>query len=1019
MKIKRILSILFFCACTALAGAEVVSESELYARFKSPVGAVRTGVYYYWLNDNASCEGVTKDLQEMKRVGIDRAFIGVHSTSEMPYGDVKILSDEWWEVLHTALKVATELDIEIGIFNCPGWSQSGGPWITPEMSMRYVAFEPVVPGGKLPQMGAGQLVSVMAFPAVKAHSKEWSFTVDGTPETRAKLVLDEPFIARTLSVQCLGTMTLPTVQLWCKGEKVADFKLERYKSDLNVGFAQFPPHTVSLPDLEAGEYEIYFNTDSQSRKGEVKVILSEAPSVEAFEGKSLSKMFQSPLPMWDFYMWDTPAEHRSDFGVIDPSEVMDLSSYVKDGILEWKAPEGDWTVICAYMKTTGVTNSPATAEGQGLEVDKMSREHARSHFDAYIGEILRRIPAEDRACWKLVVEDSYETGSTNWTDDMRPVFMKTYGYDPQPYLPTLFGAVVGSVDKSDRFLWDLRRLVADRVAYDYVGGLAEVSHENGLKTWLECYGHWGFPGEFLKYGGQSDQVSGEYWSEGDLGDIENKAASSCAHIYGKNQVWAESCTAGGPQFHRYPRMMKQRVDHFFSQGINASLLHLFIHQPDDRKPGLDAWFGNEFNRHNAWWDGMDLFTAYLKRCNVMLQAGDYHADVAYFIGEDAPKMTGECVPALPAGYSFDYINAEILQGHARVRKHKLVLDSGMSYDVLVLPQQKTMRPEVLRVIAKFARRGLAVLGPAPEKSPSLKDFGKADSKVRRIASRMWNKRGRFGRGRVYADGTSLEAVFSDLGIAPDVKVPSGIEFLHRTLGTDGDIYFLTNQSEDPVTFSASFKHDGGKPVSLWHPADGSAEAAASIPDGEYQKLEMSLDALESVFVVFGSSFDAPARTALTSTLDVSGPFDVTFAESCGNPSFSREFPSLEDWSQSADKAVRYFGGHATYSFSFDMPAHDGRVVLDLGKVMVLAKVRVNGEYAGGVWTDPYTVDITEFVKDGANAVEVTVYNNWRNRLVGDDMLPEAERKTWTNINPWNKNSELQSSGLLGPVKVLY
>lgn len=1018
MKSKLFLALaaLFLCSSFAVAGNDM---DGLRKDFKTPPESVKTAVYWYWLNDNASCEGVVKDLQEMKKVGINRAFIGVHSTDNLPYGNVKILSDEWWEVLHTALKTATELGIEIGIFNCPGWSQSGGPWITPEQSMRYIALEPVGEDGTLPEMGQNQLVSVLAYPAVKGYSKEWTLDIEPGKGARQTLTLDKSAVIRTLKVQCYNKMSIPSIQLWCKGEKVADFEFIRNNFDLNVGFAQFPPHTVSIPDVESDEFEIVVCPPAKNRFGKLDVSLSEIPSVEAYEGKSLSKMFQEPLPMWDFYMWNTPAEPSDASGIVDPSKVMDLTSYVKDGKLQWNAPQGEWTVVCAYMKSTGVTNAPATPEGQGLEVDKMSREHIRSHFDSYMGEIIRRIPAEDRACWTLVVQDSYETGSTNWTDDMRPVFIKTYGYDPVPYLPALYGTVVGSVDRSDRFLWDLRRLVADRVAYDYVGGLAEVSHEHGMQTWLECYGHWGFPSEFLKYGGQSDQVSGEYWSEGTLGDIENKAASSCAHIYGKNQVWAESCTAGGPQYHRYPRMMKQRVDHFFCQGINASLLHLYIHQSDERVPGIDAWFGNEFNRKNAWWDCMDLFTAYLKRCNLMLQAGTYHADAAYFIGEDAPKMTGECTPALPAGYSYDYINAEILLEHARVRSGRLVLDSGMSYDVLVLPAQKTMRPEVLRKIARLARRGLTIVGPAPEKSPSMKDFGKADKRVKKLASRMWTASGKFGRGLVFPETASMEEVFSAIGIAPDVKCPESVEFIHRSLGKEGEIYFLSNQLDSSSAFTAGFKVPSGLCAELFHPTDGSCEAVKTSADGDYLDVEFSLDALESVFVVFSPEAAADEYKALDNESAIEGPWTVAFAESCGNPAFERTFPTLQDWAESTDSDVRYYSGHASYSCEFEMPSVAGRTVLDLGNVMVMAKVKVNGNYVGGVWTDPYTVDITGFVREGKNELEVEVYNNWRNRLAGDDLLPEAQRKTWTNISQWNKSSELQSSGLLGPVKVLF
>ena len=108
--------------------------------FEAPPDSIRAAVYWYWLNNNISKEGVVKDLEAMKKVGITRAFIGNQATDDLPYGNVDLFSDEWWEITHQTMKTATELDIELGMFNCPGWSQSGGPWITPEQSMKYVEF---------------------------------------------------------------------------------------------------------------------------------------------------------------------------------------------------------------------------------------------------------------------------------------------------------------------------------------------------------------------------------------------------------------------------------------------------------------------------------------------------------------------------------------------------------------------------------------------------------------------------------------------------------------------------------------------------------------------------------------------------------------------------------------------------------------------------------------------------------------------------------------------------------------
>ena len=87
--------------------------------------------------------------------------------------------------------------------------------------------------------------------------------------------------------------------------------------------------------------------------------------------------------------------------------------------------------------------------------------------------------------------------------------------------------------------------------------------------------------------------------------------------------------------------------------------------------------------------------------------------------------------------------------------------------------------------------------------------------------------------------------------------------------------------------------------------------------------------------------------------------------------------------------------------------------------MVMAKVKVNGEYVGGVWTAPYRLNVSDFLKKGCNSVEVEVVNCWRNRLIGEkEVIPESERFTFQTSTSLDKDDELQSSGLLGPVRIL-
>lgn len=1014
------------------------SFASIEQGFRSIPDSVQTGVYWYWISDNISKEGVERDLEAMKVAGINRAFIGNIGIDGIPYGDHKLLSSEWWEVLHAALKKATELNIEIGIFNSPGWSQSGGPWVKSSQAMRYLASSDTIVAGPgrmqltLPSVGKDeQDVCVIAYPALDkpVAEKSWAINKKSGQSSSSVLVFDKEATVRTL-IYRVNTPFKTTAKLWVKKggkeELLRQFVIDRSNPALNVGFVPYAPVVISLPETSASQFRLEMSEEGEAAGN---VTLTSSPMMERYPEKSLAKMFQTPLPMWDDYLWEKQPAVSDASLMVSPDAIKNVTEFSKNGVLDWEVPEGKWVIRRMAMLPTGVTNSPAAPEATGPEIDKMSKKHVAFHFDAFIGDILKRIPEADRKTFKVVVQDSYETGGQNWTDDMISVFKERYGYDPVPYLPVLEGTVVGNPDISDRFLWDLRRLIADRVSYDYVGGLRDVCHQHGLTTWLENYGHWGFPGEFLQYGGQSDEIAGEFWSEGSLGDIENRAASSCGHIYGKRRVWAESFTSGGPAFGRYPYQMKQRGDRFFTEGINSSLLHVYIHQPfEDREPGLDAWFGNEFNRKNTWFSQMDVFTGYLKRCNFMLQRGDYVADVAYFIGEDAPKMTGICTPELPAGYSFDYINGEVLLQRASVEDGRIVLPSGMKYRLLVLPQLETMRPEILQKIKELLQAGACVIGPAPKYSPSLSDYPAADRKVQALASELWGDQTEsvrtIGKGRLFMPATSLQPVLEALNVKPDMRVNSGtpVLFIHRATD-EGDIYFISNQSENPVDINPSFRVAGKLPE-LWNPLTAEIRLLPEFTcaDG-VTTVPVRLEGFESSFIIFrkkGTPVKTTARNYPVKEVlaTVTFPWQVDFEKGKRGPEEAVTFPALQDWTESTDPSIRYFSGKAIYTNRITLDELPQKALyLDLGKVMVMAKVKINGQYVGGVWTTPYRLPVGDFLRKGENLIEVEVVNNWRNRLIGDASLPEKERGTWTNVNPWNADSPLQSSGLIGPVEI--
>ncbi len=858
----RTLALFILLACITF---HANASDELARAFAEPPADTRPRCYWYWMDGHISREGLTKDLEAMKRVGIGGAYIGVISgqSGSRPNPEPKALTPEWWAFIEHAIREASRIDIQIGLFNSPGWSQSGGPWVTPDKAMRYIVQTEIPVKGpqtfaaKLPAPQDGfQPLTVQAFPAPAGESA--IATVLSRTADTIVFKMPENTSARSLTVRPSEKINAPAeLQASADGTNfrtIRKFEIARYNVKLGVGPVPLAPVVISFPAVADRHFRLV--CAAAAALGDVQ--LSAAARVDSLAEKSLLKMFQWHLPPFDFYSWPPAPEPESTELSIRPETVVDLTQYLRpDGTLAWDIPPGDWIILRSGLVPTGTTNTPAPAEATGLEVDKMNRAALKTHFDAFITPLLKKLTPAERKSWTHVIADSYETGPQNWTDGVAADFQKRYGYDPLRFLPVMGGRIVGSADRSDRFLWDLRRFVADRIASEYVGGLRELCHEAGLKLWLENYGHWGFPAEFLQYGGQSDEVGGEFWMKDDFEGVELRDAASAAHTYGKPVVWAEAFT-GGPAFVSTPRNLKARGDWAFTHGINQFVLHVYIHQPwEDKKPGINAWFGTEFNRHNTWFDSSKPWIDYLRRCSVMLQAGKPVADVVYFIGEDTPKMAGQTKPELPKGHDYDFINAEVIMNRLSVSNGRFILPDGMSYRLLVIPPSQTMRPPVLRKIQQLVADGGAVLGPLPERSPSMENHPACDEEVKTIAASLR------AEGKMMPD--DIAQAFERLAITPDVIAPPDILWKHRQTA-DSDVYFLTNQSPQPRRETFSFRVSG-KGAELWWPDTGKIEQAVPcIEAAGRSNLTLKLDASASVFVVFRGQ---PNTAALASPVSSS------------------------------------------------------------------------------------------------------------------------------------------------------
>ncbi|MEI7730523.1 MAG: glycosyl hydrolase [Verrucomicrobiota bacterium] len=765
-----------------------------------------------------------------------------------------------------------------------------------------------------------------------------------------------------------------------------------------------------------------------------------------------------------------PAEHAKIpvEQCIASSGILDLTSRLTpEGRLVWDVPPGQWTIMRLGKTSTGQGTRPAPQPGLGLECDKLDPAALDAHFAAFVEPLLRAVgPRKPGVGWTMLHIDSWEMSSQNWTGRMREEFQKRRGYDLLRYLPALSGRIVDSVEISERFLWDLRRTAQELAVENHAQHLKDLAHRNGMGLSIEPYDM--NPAGDLSLGSVADVPMCEFWSKGygfksEFSCIESV---SIGHVMGRPIIAAEAFTSGSSErWQQYPGAMKSQGDWAFCAGINRIVFHRFQHQPwADRKPGMTMGpYGVHWERTQTWWDMVPAYHAYLARCQTLLQHGLPVADILYLAAEGAPHVFLPPKSALSGelpdrrGYNFDGCAPETLISRVSVNNGRLVLPDGMSYQVLVLPNNPTMTPALLRKVKELAEAGATIIGAPPLKSPSLSGYPQCDDEVKLLADALWgNSNGQpgmehpVGRGRVirdataqtekesgdplsqsnhskppanpeqYGDYTVVADLLKKMGVPPDFQSELPLRYTHRSTG-EAEIYFVANATSETIRGHCTFRVSGKAPE-LWNPLIGDISDLPEyfVKDGR-TTVPMRFEPNESGFIVFRKT-STPGKTRgpnfcdFAKITELTGPWEVAFDPKWGGPD-QITFPSLEDWSKRPEEGIRFYSGTATYRQTFDLPQvpRGQRIYLDLGLVKNMARVRLNGRDLGVAWCAPWRVEITSAAKAKANQLEIAVANLWPNRLIGDQSLPPEKRYAFATWNPFKKNMPLLESGLLGPV----
>ena len=1055
------------CAAAAIF-AIALDAASIEECFMSPPREARPHTWYHLMNGNVTKAGITRDFEALAKIGIGGVQM-FDAGCAIPPGDLKFNSQEWFDMFRHAAAEARRLGLEICIPNCSGWSSSGGPWNPPANAMKVLCWREISIRGA--QRFAGVLprdtedngfyadIAVVAFPTPSAERAAYPQVRTTLEKDGFTLSADEPFEARGMSFRLdypiVWTDRMPvTVSVSQDGDRF--MFLENYMEVLaQHGVCDWKLRYHAFPAaVKARAIRVRFG------KAKVKCTTKEAHpeaklAISNLRAKTFAFRDEFPTPR------DTAIATPSQVVPID--SVIDLTGKMSaEGKLEWDVPPGEWTVVRIGCKCNGRCNHPASECGKGLEVDKLSAAALDYHFDQYVTKLCRHLgplAGDVTSGFNNVLVDSYEVGSQNWTPGFEKTFERRRGYSFLRYIPVFAGRIVGSVDATERFLEDFRRVVADEFAANYGGALARKCHSLGLKLSLEPYGN--CPADNLQYGEFADIPMGELWSHANEGNFSTddgnaRVPAYVAHVWGRKIAATESFTAaadpyGSGRWLTTPFSLKSQCDRIYTRGVNRIIYHRFAHQPwaDDRYlPGMTMGiYGMHFDRTQTWWDFADGWIRYQTRCQAMLQAGEYVADALFYCGGEAPNQGGN--PGghrqfgdnpdlmLPPGYSWDVCPKSAFM-RLRVENGCVVVPGGLSYPLLVLPPQETMCDDELEQLSRLIAAGAKVCGRVrPTRSPGLAGYPEADGRIAERASKVW--------ARGVMEMQPLEAL-AKLGLGPDFAAPgmvmdgeTGLSFTHRR-DSSADWYFVAMPNHGPVSFEACFRIKGRVPE-IWDAEKGTIQRAREWRE-EKDRTVVRLDfqTSGSAFVVFREKTppDVPVerRYDLASSIPVKGPWNVAFPNGfrpnalAEGPDETVEFSVLSDWKDNANEGVRYFSGTATYKCrlenvkcEMDDTAGNARVVLDLGDVREVAEVTVNGKTYPALWKPPYRVDITDALhgvdnasQGGANiSIEVKVANLWANRLIGDDRkcTDDCEWNQWGGVKKipdWVKRGERSPTG---------
>lgn len=735
------------------------------------------------------------------------------------------------------------------------------------------------------------------------------------------------------------------------------------------------------------------------------------------------------------------------------------------GQLNWKPEKGDWRLYAAFAGKTRQQVKRAAPGGEGLTVDHLDKVAV----DQYLARFNTAFSQQPKGL-RAFFNDSYEVYGANWTPTFFQEFQKRRGYDLKSYIKELTGKDTLSADVA-------------RLKSDYRETMSDLLLENFTQNWSKWAGKYqaltrnqshGSPGNLLDlyaavgipetetFGSSHFPIPGLRRDSADVRNVDpdpmmSKFASSAAHLSGKNLVSSETFTWLTEHFKTSFSQCKPEVEQLFLSGVNHVFYHGTTNSPEDAVwPGWLFYASVEFNANNSLWPQMSGLNNYISRCQSILQAGKSDNELLiYWPIYDAWNNAKGMDMAIKVhnvdewlhptafyqlskklskiGYSFDFASERQIAQSIVNQGQISTAPTASPYKAIVFPSSQLMSVETLEKAIQLAREGATVIfQELPQDVPGLGNLESRRAKLKQLLGSLrfsdvgsGVQKFAIGKGMVLLSA-SVENALSFKAIRPESLTEQGIQFIRRHIA-GGKYYYLVNHTAKDIDAQISLNAEGE--VVMMDPQSGQYGRVISRESDGKRYTRIQLRSGEAMVLKVGARQGSiPDWTYLDNVqqaIKLNRPWDLTFIQ--GGPTLpaQQKLDQLVSWTELSDPDLKSFSGTGVYSSTFKLEQKVAKeYVLNLNKVDESARVWINGQEVGTLWSIPFQARVGKFLRAGENTIKIEVVNLMANRIRDLDLRKIQWRNyheiNFVNINykPFDASKwEVVPSGLIGPVTI--